>query len=219
MSYCSNRFEKYNSLNVIDFPLELQEGTNLARKPVQVIDDLRTIKLLADPLRREIIREIANQPQTQSKLARKLELTPSSTSHHLKRLREAGLIKIGRSKVGKYGILEKYYEPTANLFIENYKKTSAKLQKYFLHTHVERLRGMLATLQILAEKKGKSIEIKPADIYSMAQEIANVLPEIARKFELTDVNENRETLIVKIYAEALKSISKGKWKDLYADIL
>jgi DNA-binding transcriptional ArsR family regulator len=191
----------------------------MARKAVQIIDDSRTIKLLADPLRREIIREIANQPQTQSQLARKLELTQSSTMHHLKKLREAGLIKIGHSKVGIYGILEKYYEPTANLFIENYKKTSAKLQKYFLHTHVERLRGMLATLQLIAEKKGKSVEIKPEDLYGMALEIANILPEIARKFEHAEIDKNREMLIVKIYAEALNSISKGKWKNVYADIL
>ncbi len=199
--------------------VDFQGRQIMTRKAVQVIDDVRTIKLLADPLRREIIREITNQPQTQSQLARKLEFTPSSTMHHLRRLREAGLIKIGRSEVGTYGILEKYYEPTANLFIENYKKTSAKLQKYFLHTHVERLRGMLATLQLLAEKEGKSVEINPEELYAMALEIANVLPEIARRFEQTEIDKNREVLIIKIYAEALNSISNSKWKNLCADIL
>ena len=191
----------------------------MTRKTVQVIDDLRTIKLLADPLRREIIREITNQPQTQSQLARKLELTPSSTMYHLKKLREAGLIKIGHSKVGTHGILEKYYEPTANLFIENYKKTSAKLQKYFLHTHLERLRGMLATLQLITEKNGRSVKIKPEELYGMALEIANILPKIAKKFEHAEINGNRENLIVKIYAEALRSISDGKSKDIFAEIL
>ncbi|MDG6221917.1 MAG: helix-turn-helix transcriptional regulator [Candidatus Bathyarchaeota archaeon] len=191
----------------------------MERKAVQVIEDLKTIKILADPLRREIIRETANQPQTQSQLAKKLELTPSSTMYHLKKLRESGLMEIEHSEVGTYGILEKYYEPTANLFIENYKKTSLKLQKYFLHTHVERLRGMLATLQLIAEKKGKSVEIKPEDLYGMAQDIANVLPEIGKKFEHKETDENRESLIVKIYAEALNTISNGKWRDLCTDIL
>ena len=193
----------------------------MARKAVQVIDDPKTIKLLADPLRREIIREITNQPQTQSQLARKLELSPSSTMHHLKKLREAGLIKVGRSEVGAYGILEKYYEPTANLFIEDYKKASPKLQKYFLHTHVERLRGMLAVLQLVVEKKEKSVQITPYELRDIAQEIANLLPEVAKKYEQTQMTDaNREALIIKIYSEALKSlISKSKWKDIFPDIL
>jgi len=192
----------------------------VARKAVQVIDDLKTIKLLADPLRREIIREITNKPQTQSQLARKLELSPSSTMHHLKRLREAGLIKVGRSEVGAYGIVEKFYEPTANLFIEDYKKTSSKVQKYLIHTHVERLRGMLAVLQLLAEKKGKSIQTSAEEIRGMAQEIADLLPEIAKKYEEEQVNENKEILIIKIYSEALKSlISKGAWKDFFPEVL
>jgi len=191
----------------------------VARKAVQLIDDLKTIKLLADPLRREIIREITNQPQTQSQLARKLELSPSSTMHHLKKLREAGLIKIERSEVGAYGIVEKYYEPTANLFIEDYKKASPKLQKYFLHTHVERLRGMLAVLELLTEKKQKSIEITSYELRDMAQGIANLLPEIAKKYEQTQMDANREILQIKIYSEALKSlICKSKWKDLFPEI-
>jgi len=192
----------------------------VARKAVQVIDDLKTLKLLADPLRREIIREITNQPQTQNQLARKLQLSPSSTMHHLKKLREAGLIKIGRSEVGVYGIVEKYYEPTADLFIEDYKEASPKLQKYFVHTHVERLRGMLAVLQLFVEKKGKSIQISPYELRDMAQEIANLLPEIAKKYEHMQMDTNREILQIKIYSEALRSIiSKGKWKDFFPDIL
>lgn len=191
----------------------------MARKAVQLIEDPKTIKLLADPLRREIIREITNQPQTQSQLARKLELSPSSTMHHLKKLREAGLIRIGRSEVGAYGILEKHYEPTANLFIEDYKKALPKLQKYFLHTHMERLRGMLAVLQLVAEKQEKSIQISPYELQDMAEEIANLLPEIARRYEETQIGENRETLIIRIYAESLKSIFKGRWKDFFPDIL
>lgn len=192
----------------------------MARKAVQVIDDLKTIKLLADPLRREIIREITNKSQTQSQLARKLELSPSSTMYHLKRLREAGLIKVGRSEVGAYGIVEKFYEPTADLFIENYKKASPKLQKYFLHTHVERLRGMLAVLQLLAEKKGKTIQITPYELRDMAQELASLLPDVAKKHEQVQIEANREIVQIKIYSEALESlISKGKWEDFFPEIM
>ena len=192
----------------------------MTRKTVQLIEDTKTIKLLADPLRREIIREITNHPQTQSQLARKLRLSSSSTMYHLKKLREAGLIKVGRSEIGAYGIVEKYYESTSILFIEDHKKVSPKLQKYFLHTHVERLRGMLAVLQLFAEKKGESIQITPYELQDMAQEIANLLPRIAEKYEQTQMEANREALIIKIYSEALKFlVSKNKWKDAFPDML
>jgi hypothetical protein len=53
----------------------------------------------------------------------------------------------------------------------------------------------------------------------LAQEIANILPEFARKFEQPEGNENRETHIIKIYAQALNTISNSKWKDICDDIL
>lgn len=187
----------------------------MSRKAVQLVDDPKKIKLLADPLRREIIREITNQSQTQSQLARKLELSPSSIMHHLKKLREAGLIKVARTKVGSYGILEKYYEPTADLFIENYKKAPLALQKYFLHTNMERLRGMLSMLQILAEKRNRDIEITREELKDMAQEIANRLPVVAKKYENAQTDATRETLNIRIYSEALKSVIKdSQWQEI-----
>lgn len=192
----------------------------MPRTAVQIVKDPEKIKLLADPVRREIIRQISTQPQTQNQLADKLELRPSSVSHHLKMLREAGFIKIEHSQVGAHGILEKYYEPTSNLFIEDYKKAPARLQKYFVHTNIERLRGMLSMLQILAEKKNKSIEITREELKEMAQEIANRLPVIAKKYENTQTDATRETLNIRIYSEALKSVmKKGKWRKIFANIV
>jgi DNA-binding transcriptional ArsR family regulator len=200
--------------------MEKTQGAKMARTAVQVIRDPEKIKLLADPVRREIIRQIAAQPQTQSQLADKLELRPSSTSHHLRVLRKAGLIKIEHSEVGKHGILEKYYEPTSNLFIEDYKKASAGLQKYFVHTNIERLRGMLSMLQILAEKRNKSIEITREELKDMAQEIANRLPEVAKEYENVQTDATRETLNIRIYSEALKSVMKeDKWQKIFGNVV
>jgi DNA-binding transcriptional ArsR family regulator len=191
----------------------------MPRTAVQIVTDPKKIKILADPVRREIIRQTVTQPQTQNQLADKLELRPSSISHHLKMLREAEFIKIGRSEVGSHGILEKYYEPTSNLFIEDYKNAPARLQKYFVHTNIERLRGMLSMLQILAEKRNKTIEITREELKDMAQEIANRLSVIAKKYEKTRIDATRETLIIKIYSEALLSIMKdGRWKKFFTDI-
>lgn len=192
----------------------------MPRTAVQIVNDPKKIKLLADPVRREIIRQISTQPQTQNQLADKLELRPSSISHHLRVLRKAGFIKIEHSHVGTHGILEKYYEPTSNLFIEDYKKASVGLQKYFVHTNIERLRGMLSMLQILAEKRNKIIEISREELREMAQEIADRLPEVAKRYENAQTNTTRETLIIRIYSEALKSVmKKGKWRKIFAYIV
>jgi len=192
----------------------------MPRTAVQIVNDPKKVKLLADPVRREIIRQISTQPQTQNQLADKLELRPSSVSHHLRVLRKAGLIRIEHSEVGTHGILKKYYEPTSNLFIEDYKNASAGLQKYFVHTNIERLRGMLSMLQILAEKKNKSVKIDREELNDMAQEIANRLPVIAKKYKDTQTNMNREALNIRIYSEALKSVMKNdRWKKIFAGIV
>ena len=188
----------------------------MAKKVVQVIEDPKTINLLADPLRREIIREITNQPQTQSQLARKLELSPSSTMHHLKKIREAGLIKIGRSEVGAYGIVEKYYEPTANLFIEDFDKTPPHLQKYFLQFHIERLRGMLSVFRLIGKKRGEPIKVTSDELKELAQEIARQMAKVGKRYEKTRPTMNRETLLITIYSEALKEVmTQSKWKDFF----
>lgn len=194
-------------------------GANMTRTAVQIVTEPKKIKLLADPVRREIIRQTAAQPQTQNQLADKLELRPSSISHHLRVLRKVGFIKIEHSEVGTHGILEKYYEPTSNLFIEDYKKAPPGLQKYFVHTNIERLRGMLSILQILAEKRNKKIEITKEELNDMAQEIANRLSVIAKKYENTQTDATRETLNIRIYSEALKSLIKeDRWK-IFANII
>lgn len=57
----------------------------------------RGIELLADPTRRQLIAEIALRPRRPSKLAADVGLSRPATSRQLTLLREAGLIRRGRS--------------------------------------------------------------------------------------------------------------------------
>ncbi|MDH5460391.1 MAG: helix-turn-helix domain-containing protein [Candidatus Bathyarchaeota archaeon] len=192
----------------------------MTRTAVQIVDNPRKVRLLADPVRREIIRQLTPRPQTQNQLARELELRPSSISHHLKLLREAGFIKIGYSEVGPHGILQKFYEPTSNLFIEDFKEAPRRLQKYFVHTNIERLRGALSIVQMLAEKKNRKIEITTEELRDMAQEIANRLPIIAKKYEKTKTNSSTETINIRIYSETLKSLmTDRKWGKVFQNMI
>jgi len=187
---------------------------------VKVIRDPKTIRVLADPVRREILRLISVKPLTETQLSGRLILTKPSTGHHLQVLRKSGLIKIGHTKVGSYGILEKFYEPKAKLFIEDWDKVPPELRRYFLFRYVERLRGMLSAFQLLAEKQGKTIEINSDQLMELAQEIARRIPTVGEKHERMNGHVDREMLIIRIYTETLKDIiAEKKWKDFFKKFL
>jgi hypothetical protein len=135
-------------------------------------------------------------------------------------LRKSGLIKIGRTKVGSYGILEKFYEPKAKLFIEDWEKVPPELRRYFLFRYVERLRGMLSAFQLLAEKHGKTVKITSDELMELAQEIARRMPAIGEKHEKMNRHMDREMLIIRIYTETLKNIiAEEKWKSFFEKFL
>ncbi len=188
-------------------------------KAVRVIRDPEIIKLLADLVRREVLRLIAVEPLTQTQLAEKMMLTEPSISHHLQLLRKAGLIRIKRAEVGSHGILEKYYEPTAKLFIEGWEEIPPDLRRYFVHSHMERLRGMLSVFQLIAEEQGRNIEVRSEEVKELAQTIAKRIAIVGERYENTKVDVDRETLLIRIYSETLRTEMTGnKWKDFFSRI-
>ena len=191
----------------------------MARKVVMVIHEPKIIKVLADPVRREILRQLRHEPQTQTQLARKLDLTKPSMRHHLRLLHKTRLIRIARTKVESHGIRQKYYEPTSSLFIEDFETTPPHLQKYFLQFHIERLRGMLSVFQLIGKKRGEPIKVTSEELKELAQEIARQMSKVGQRYETTEATINRETLLITIYSEALKEImTEDKWKDFFANI-
>lgn len=192
---------------------------NVARKVIRVIHETKIIKVLADPVRREILRQLRHEPQTQTQLARKLNLTKPSMRHHLQLLRKTRLVRIARTKAESHGILQKYYEPTSSLFIEDFEATPPHLQKYFLQFHLERLRGMLSVFQLIGKKRGEPIKVTSDELKELAQEIARQMSKVGKRYETTEATINRETLLITIYSEALKEImTEDKWKDFFANI-
>jgi DNA-binding transcriptional ArsR family regulator len=188
--------------------------TKVASKVVRVIYEPKIIKVLADPVRREILRQLRDEPQTQTQLAGKLNLTKPSMRHHLQLLRKARLIRIARTKAESHGILQKYYEPTSNLFIEDFEKTPPYLQKYFLQFHIERLRGMLSVFQLIGKKRGEPVEVTSDELKELAEEIATQMAKVGKRYEKTGATMNRETLLITIYSEALKEVmTRSRWKD------
>ncbi len=56
----------------------------------------RTIRALADPTRREILRVLRAGPLSAGEIASRFPLTAASVSHHLSVLKEAGLVQAER---------------------------------------------------------------------------------------------------------------------------
>ena len=192
----------------------------VARTVVRVIHQPKIIKVMADPVRREILRQLRHEPQTQTELARKLNLTKPSMKHHLQLLHKARLIRIARTKAESHGILQKYYEPTSNLFIEDFDKTPLYLQKYFLQFHIERLLGMLSVFHLIGKKRGEAIKVTSDELKELAQEIARQMAKVGKRYEKTEATMNRETLLITIYSEALREVmTEDKWKDFFVSIV
>lgn len=55
-----------------------------------------TMRALADPTRREILRRLRERDMTAGEIAALFPITPASTSHHLSVLKDAGLIQATR---------------------------------------------------------------------------------------------------------------------------
>lgn len=80
--------------------------------PVLIIKDLETLKIMADPLRNQILEILAPEKQTINQIAEKLGLSPSKLYYHINLLEKHGLIQEVDTIV-KANIIEKVYWITA----------------------------------------------------------------------------------------------------------
>ncbi len=76
-----------------------------------VIDDLETLKVIADPLRKRIM-ELLEKPGTVKMVAQRLEMPPSKLYYHVNLLEEHGLLRVTDMRLVS-GILEKHYQVAA----------------------------------------------------------------------------------------------------------
>lgn len=75
---------------------------------VMVVHDLETLKILADPLRNQILEVLAPEKLTINQMAEKLGLSPSKLYYHINLLEKYGLIREVDAIV-KANIIEKVY--------------------------------------------------------------------------------------------------------------
>jgi DNA-binding transcriptional ArsR family regulator len=76
-----------------------------------VIDDLETLKVIADPLRKRIM-ELLEAPGTVKMVAQRLGMPPSKLYYHVNLLEDHGLLRVTDMRLVS-GIVEKHYQVAA----------------------------------------------------------------------------------------------------------
>ncbi len=102
---------------------ELQPKTNFIPADVFLVEELDTLKVLADPLRLRI-RELMEKPTTVKVVAEKLDIPPTKLYYHINLLEKHGLIVLVDTRIVS-GIIEKHYQIAAK---------TVKVAKHLLST-------------------------------------------------------------------------------------
>jgi DNA-binding transcriptional ArsR family regulator len=81
-----------------------------------VIKELETLKVLADPLRLQILEFVSHKASTVKEIATKVNTAPGKLYYHINLLEKHGLIQVTETRVVS-GIIEKQYRATALSFV------------------------------------------------------------------------------------------------------
>jgi len=81
----------------------------------KVVKDPVAFQLLADETRRKMIYFLRAKEMTVSQLAAELDRTPQAIYHHIRKLRDAGLVEVGREERVDH-FIETYYRAAAEVF-------------------------------------------------------------------------------------------------------
>jgi DNA-binding transcriptional ArsR family regulator len=90
-------------------------GRSAQSRLLKAIDE-ETFRLLQDETRRKIVFLLRDSELTVRQLASKLNLTAQNIYHHIKKLQDAGLIKVAEERRSGH-LIESYYTTTADTFV------------------------------------------------------------------------------------------------------
>ncbi len=94
---------------------EYKEPPRTLPKDLLMITDLETIKVVADPLRLQLLNLLREEPRTVKELAKSLHLSQTKLYYHMDLLEKHGLVRVTGTRLVS-GILEKRYQAAAYKF-------------------------------------------------------------------------------------------------------
>jgi len=110
--------------------------TEREREGTYIIRDLETLRVIADPIRNQILEVLQFTPQNTKEVADKLGLAPSKLYYHFNMLEKNGLIKVVETRQVS-NLIEKYYQAVAIYFMVdssllNFESSEGKENMYTL---------------------------------------------------------------------------------------
>lgn len=178
-------------------------------KLVQIIDEAKAARLLADPMRRAILNIMRRGPLTQAELAEVLGLTNATVSHHLSLLKRIGLVSVAKEEVERHGILKKFYTPSAYLYVLDVDRLPRDVARYYYPINIERARGILSALSSTgAAHLGRN------EVDALGEEFTRTLAKVARNYARVTVDGvGGEELVQKMYRETLHNLENPEEMD------
>ncbi len=151
------------------------------RKPVQIIDDLDTMRLITDSLRFQILSILDEEPLTINQVAKKMGLTPSRLYYHFKLLEDHGIIQVVDTRMIN-NIVEKSYWLTAEDI-----EIDKDLINFSSDTGAENIARMVTSqLDATREDILRSLQARKFNLAHGAQPTPRDMVMIHHKSHLTD---------------------------------
>lgn len=166
---------------------------------IEVVTSPSKARVLVDPMRREIVRLLASREMTEKELAEDLGLSDPAVGHHLKILRESGLIRITRRKAEKHGIVQKFYKANALLYLIDTRDMPLEIERYFMPRSLERVRGIVAGINALTDRPQS---LSTVEMERFADTMASAIVHVARRHS-TRRSLDREELVAMVYRDSL----------------
>lgn len=170
------------------------------KKQAELVRNPTVAKLLVDPMRREIVRLLASRAMTENELARTLGLSDPSVGHHLRVLMDAGLIRVTRKEVEQHGILQKFYETSALVYVIDRSKMPLEIERYFMPASLERARGTLAAFQVASDQH---VKLSSSELEEFAKLYANEITNVAAKDQASQ-SASYEEVVEMLYRKGLQ---------------
>ena len=176
-------------------------------KLVEVIRDSEAAKLISDPMRRAILNLLRRNAMSQSELAESLGLTDGTVNYHLTLLRNIGFLVLARTEVEEHGIMQKFYAPTAYLYIPDVQSLPKEAARYYYPVNIERIRGVLSA----EAAQGTRLRLPKRDVDTLGEDFARELVKVAEDHRDVEVSQGEgEDMVNEIYSRALSRLIGSK---------
>ena len=181
--------------------LEVSGQAQSKMKLVEIIRDSDAAKLISDPMRRAILNLLRRRAMSQSELAESLGLTDGTVNYHLGLLRKTGFLKVARVEMEEHGILQKFYAPTACLYLPDVESLPLEAARYYYPVNIERVRGVLSAMR---DQPPGALR---RDVDSLAEDLAREIVRVAEEYVGKEVSQGKgEEQVNEIYSRALSRL-------------